>query len=85
MQEFIRDTRRDEDRENMQQLIMELRQERREENTGRRGNAVRVNNRNTRIIKKKDIKHHNNRKGIGNSYSQSKRKIIRSQGIINKR
>lgn len=81
MRDYIRDTRRDEDRDNMNMLIYELKQARRDENSKKGG--VRFNGKNTRIIRKKDIRIHN-RRGIGTNITQSKRKIIGSQGVITK-
>lgn len=80
MKDFIRDSRRDEDRKNMSFLMDELKRARRDENSK---GGFKFNARNTRIIKKKDIKVQNKR-GIGPGLIQSKRKIIGSQGVINK-
>lgn len=81
MRDYMRDIRREEDRDNMNILISELKQARRDENSKKGG--VRFNGKNTRVIRKKDIRIHN-RRGIGNSITQSKRKIIGSQGVITK-
>ena len=81
MKDFVRDSRRDEDRKNMSFLMDELKRARRDENSKK--GTFKFNTRNTRIIKKKDIKVQNKR-GIGPGLIQSKRKIIGSQGVINK-
>ena len=78
LRDFIRDARRDEDRDNMKILINQLKRARRDENSKRS-----VGNKNVKVIKRKDIRIQN-RKSIGNNFTQSKRKIIGSQGIINK-
>lgn len=70
--DFIRDSRRDEDRDNMNMLINQLKRARRDENSKRS-----VGTKNVKIIKRKDIRIQN-RKSIGNNFAQSKRKIIRS-------
>ena len=69
---------------NMQDLVFQLKLVRRENAGGRRINLPKFNGRNPRVIRKKDIKHHPGRRGIGNSFTSSKRKIIRQQGITRK-
>lgn len=81
MREYTRDTRRDEDRGNMALLMEDLRRLRRDENGKNTG--FRINARNTRIIKKKDIRQVRNKKDL-NKISPSKRMIFKSQGIVNK-
>jgi hypothetical protein len=73
MRDFIRDSRRDEDRDNMNLLLEQMKQERRDENSKKGG--YRFSGKNTRIIKKKDIRIQNKR-GIGANLIQSKRKIL---------
>jgi hypothetical protein len=59
MKDYIRDSRRVNDRENMNSLMDELRRERRDENSKRGGYKFTGNNK--RIIKKKDIRIQNKR------------------------
>jgi hypothetical protein len=53
--DYLRDLRREEDRRNMDDLIVELKQSRKDQITKSKG-AFRISNRKTRIIKKKDIR-----------------------------
>ena len=71
MREYIRDTRRTEDRDNMNQLMMDLRQLRRDEN-----------NKNIRIIKKKDIRQVRKQKDLPKKLPQSKRMIFKSNNTL---
>lgn len=73
MRDFIRDSLRDEDRDNMNLLLEQMKEARRDENSKKGG--YRFNGKNTRIIKKKDIRIQHKR-GIGAALVQSKRKIL---------
>ena len=82
--DYIRDTRRIEDMQNMDDLVMKMKNSRRENAGDRKLKIPKLNGRNPKLIRRKDIKLYPGKKGINGSFSQSKRKIIRQQGITRK-